>query len=154
MMVNNEKGQSLVEFCLIVPLFLLMIIGMIYGGFAYADYLQYSTAVREAARDIAIQDKDKREALLTGLSNNTAGTIGRYVDPLTTLYNPRFSVRMIEEDTPGSGEEGSSVQTKMRFVEVSVILDLDKDVSILPERLGPLQCTMPIEQELDGDDDD
>ena len=94
-------------------------------------------------------------ALLTGLSNNTAGTIGRYADPLTNFYQPHFSVRLIEDDTPGNGDESLSGQTKMRFVEVSVVLNLDPDqhISILPERLGPLQCTMPIEQELDDDAD-
>lgn len=151
-MVNNEKGQSLVEFCLIVPLFLLMIIGMIYGGCAYADYLQYSTAVREAARDIAIQDKDRRQALITGLSNNSAGTIAQYANPLTNLYEPRFSARLIEEEVGGGGGGDTETSTKLRFVEVSVVLTLAEDVSVLPERLGPLQCTMPIEQELEGDD--
>ena len=149
--VNNEKGQSLVEFCLIVPLFLLMILGMIYGGCAYADYLQYSTAVREAARDIAIQDKDRRQALITGLSNNSAGTIAQYANPLTNLYEPRFSARLIEEEV-GSGDSDTGNSTKLRFVEVSVVLTLAEDVSVLPEHLGPLQCTMPIEQELEGDD--
>lgn len=152
MVVMKQKGQSMVEFALIVPLFLLLIIGMIYGGFAYADYLQYSTAVREAARDIAIQNKEERDALLTGLSNNTAGTIGRYASPLTNFYRPRFSARLIEKNTPSSDGDSES-QTKIRFVEVSVVLDLDQDISILPERLGPLQCTMPIEQELDDDAD-
>lgn len=147
--LNNEKGQSLVEFCLIVPLFLLMIIGMIYGGVAYADYLQYSTAVREAARDIALQDENKRESLINGLSSNATGTIAQYANPLTNLYRPTFSARLIEETT---GENGSENQTKMRFVEVSVTLDLDADVSVLPEHLGPLQCTMPIEQELEDND--
>ena len=147
--LNNEKGQSLVEFCLIVPLFLLMIIGMIYGGVAYADYLQYSTAVREAARDIAIQDENKRDALIAGLSSNAPGTIAHYANPLTDLYRPTFSARLIEETT---GENGSENQKKMRFVKVSVTLDLDADVSVLPEHLGPLQCTMPIEQELEDND--
>lgn len=153
-MVNNEKGQSMVEFCLIVPLFLLMIIGMIYGGFAYADYLQYSTAVREAARDIAIQDKDKREVLIAGLSNNSAGTIAQYANPLTNLYEPHFSVRLIPEEEieeTENGDNNSGNKTKWRFVEVSVVLNLVEDVTILPDQLGPLQCTMPIEQEVEAD---
>ncbi len=152
--VNNEKGQSLVEFCLIVPLFLLMIIGMIYGGCAYADYLQYSTAVREAARDIAIQDKDRRQALIMGLSNNSAGTIAQYANPLTNLYEPHFSARLIEEEIAGNenGDNNSGNTTKkMSFVKVSVVLKLAEDVSVLPERLGPLQCTMPIEKDLEDD---
>lgn len=157
MMVNNEKGQSLVEFCLIVPLFLLMIIAMINGGLAYADYLQYSTAVREAARDIAIQDKDKRNALITGLNSNADNTLHQYVNPLTNFFNARFSVQQIEDDIAGNenGNGGLENNTKMRFVLVRVDLNFTDDVSIIPaplRQLRPLQCTMPIEQELEDDE--
>lgn len=137
-MVNSQKGQSLVEFALIIPLFLLLILGMIYGGFAYADYLQYSTAVREAARDIAMQSTQaKRSAIVAGLNSNSASTVKQYADPLTNLYAAEFSASLTEStlDEPGS-------------VTVRVALTRNVDVLVLPQSLATLQCTMPIEQDL------
>lgn len=139
--MKSQKGQSAVEFALIIPLFMVLILGMIYGGFAYADYLQYSTAVREAARDIAIQDKDKRENLVSGLNGNAAGTIRQYATPLTKLYKARFSAD-IEKDE----------QNEPQFVVVRVTLTRDDSMVggliPLPAELAPLQCTMPIEKEI------
>ena len=133
--MNRQKGQSAVEFALIVPLFLILILGMIYGGFAYADYLQYSTAVREAARDIAVQKPAKREILITGLNSNSASVVEHYASPLTKLYQAEFSAELKKEEN------------EPRFVTVKVTLTRAADVSILPEKLAPLQCTMPLEKE-------
>lgn len=135
--MKRQKGQSVVEFALVIPLFLLLILGMIYGGFAYADYLQYSTAVREAARDIALQQADtsealaaKRQALVTRL-NNSNGL--NYAQPLTKLYTPTFSAELQPQGDP-------------QFVVVGVNLKLAYNVSVLPKKLGPLQCAMPLEK--------
>ncbi|WP_177220852.1 TadE/TadG family type IV pilus assembly protein [Selenomonas sp. GACV-9] len=144
--MKRQKGQSVVEFALIIPLFLLLILGMIYGGFAYADYLQYSTAVREAARDIAMQKAEKRVAIATGLNgNNNASMVKKYADPLTKLYDAKFSVTLQESTTEEPG-----------FVTVSVELNLNEELGgsgfpakVLPKKLKPLQCTMPIEKDLD-----
>ena len=138
-MVRQEKGQSVVEFALIIPLFLLLILGMIYGGFAYADYLQYSTAVREAARDIAMQKPENRQALVDGLESDTENIVKKYASPLTTLYKPDFSASI----TAGNADEPGMVQ-------VSVKLKRNVDVRILPEEFQPLQCTMPLEKDLES----
>lgn len=134
--MKRQKGQSVVEFALVIPLFLLLILGMIYGGFAYADYLQYSTAVREAARDIALQQADTSEALdikrQTMVDNLNGSTGLNYVHPLTKLYKARFSAK-----------KDSNV------VLVGVDLTLDVNVIVLPETLGPLQCVMPLEPNVD-----
>ncbi|BAL81735.1 hypothetical protein SELR_00270 [Selenomonas ruminantium subsp. lactilytica TAM6421] len=137
-----QKGQSAVEFALVIPLFLLLILGMIYGGFVYADYLQYSTAVREAARDIAMQSADKRQTLIDGLNSNTGTVVGHYATPLTKLYRPQFSAEL--KSDPNNNNE-------LRFVTVKVELTRDDSVlgalKPLPEELAPLQCTMPLEKE-------
>lgn len=141
--MNRQKGQSAVEFALIIPLFLILILGMIYGGFAYADYLQYSTAVREAARDIAVQKEENRAALVAGLNGTNNSTISRYAAPLTKLYNAQFSASIETEEENGNTQ---------RFVKVSVALTLNTEdlgsLIPLPDTLAPLQCTMPIEPEV------
>ena len=40
--MHRQKGQTLVEFALLVPLFFAMCFGMIYGGIMFLDYLQYT----------------------------------------------------------------------------------------------------------------
>jgi Flp pilus assembly protein TadG len=47
----GEDGQSLVEFALIVPPLLLLLLGVIQFGFIFNTVVTMSTAAREAARD-------------------------------------------------------------------------------------------------------
>jgi len=48
--VKREKGQSIVEFAIILPFFLLLIIGMVETAFALRSYLYVNTACREGIR--------------------------------------------------------------------------------------------------------
>jgi Flp pilus assembly protein TadG len=50
----SEEGQALVEFSLVLPVLLLMIIGLIKGGILFNNYLQLTDAVRTGARQLAI----------------------------------------------------------------------------------------------------
>ncbi len=47
---KREKGQSIVEFAIILPFFLLLIIGMVETAFALRSYLYVNTACREGIR--------------------------------------------------------------------------------------------------------
>lgn len=49
-----QKGQSIVEFSLILPLFLLFFLGIIYFGSYFSDYLTLSTIARNSAREAAV----------------------------------------------------------------------------------------------------
>jgi hypothetical protein len=46
----TDEGASLVEFALILPLFMMLILGMISGGVAYNKKISITNAVREGAR--------------------------------------------------------------------------------------------------------
>jgi Flp pilus assembly protein TadG len=52
---KNEKGQSLVEFALVVPLLLLLVIGIAEFGRAWMTQNILTGAVREAARIAVVQ---------------------------------------------------------------------------------------------------
>lgn len=134
--MNRQKGQSIVEFALIIPLVLLVIMGMIYGAFAYADYLQCTTSVREAARNIAMQTtKEKRSQKAASLTNNS------YQPALykAKLYTEEYAVTVTEptDANPGTVEVSATLQRKDNI-----------RIIVLPERLGPVKCTMPIEPDL------
>jgi Flp pilus assembly protein TadG len=52
--MRKNKGQSLVEFALILPLFLFLVFAIIYCGMLFHDYSALSSIARSAAREAAI----------------------------------------------------------------------------------------------------
>jgi Flp pilus assembly protein TadG len=73
---QHEKGSSLVEFSLILPLLILIISGVADFGRAYHDYIIISNASREGARfashfpdnESGIQSTTANEALNSGIT--------------------------------------------------------------------------------------
>lgn len=55
---RNEKGQSLVEFALVIPLLLLILMAIIEFGFLFNSYLVISNASREGARLASLGGSD------------------------------------------------------------------------------------------------
>lgn len=53
---RSDHGVSLVEFALILPVFALLLFGMIDFGVAFGDYLSVRSGVREGARRAAVND--------------------------------------------------------------------------------------------------
>lgn len=49
-----QKGQSMVEFSVIFPFFLFLVLTVAYFSFAFADYLQLTYIARDSAREAAI----------------------------------------------------------------------------------------------------
>lgn len=60
---TNEKGQSMVEFALIVPVLLLIIIGIIEFGFLFSGYLTLSNASREVSRSVSLGANDSNATI-------------------------------------------------------------------------------------------
>ena len=52
---RGERGQAVVEFALVLPVLLLLIVGIIKGGILYNNYLQLTDSVRSGARELAIE---------------------------------------------------------------------------------------------------
>nr|WP_308612336.1 pilus assembly protein [uncultured Dialister sp.] len=53
--MKKQGGQDIVEFALMLPLFLLFIFTIMYFGFLYGDYITLSSLARSAAREAAIE---------------------------------------------------------------------------------------------------
>lgn len=49
-----QKGQDLVEFALILPVFMVILCGIVYVGFFFGDYMTLSNITRSAAREAAV----------------------------------------------------------------------------------------------------
>ena len=61
--MKKHKGQSTVEFALVLPLFLLIMFGIIYTGMMFHDYTTLSNIARSCTRDVAISAKDSSDSI-------------------------------------------------------------------------------------------
>lgn len=57
-----QKGQLLVEFAIILPLFLLFIFAIIYFSMIFLDYMTLSTVARNSAREAAVVTSETESA--------------------------------------------------------------------------------------------
>lgn len=64
-----QRGQSIVEFAVILPLFLLLFIGIVHTGVAFSDYLMVNHTVRSIAHEASLAGSDSDFPKI--LANNT-----------------------------------------------------------------------------------
>jgi Flp pilus assembly protein TadG len=57
---NREAGQSLVEFALVLPLLLLLLLGIIQFGALFNGLIVLNAAAREGARVMAVEDDQEK----------------------------------------------------------------------------------------------
>lgn len=70
--MKSQKGQDIVEFALLLPVFLLIICGIMYVGFFFGDYMTLSNIARSAAREATVIEEvtTKTESGQTTTTNN------------------------------------------------------------------------------------
>ncbi len=61
----GDHGQSTVEFALILPLVVIVVLFIMQAGFVVRDQVLVSHAAREAARAAAVSDADRPSAAMT-----------------------------------------------------------------------------------------
>ena len=102
--MKKLKGQVIVEFALILPLFLLIMYGIIYSGLLFYDYSTLNNIARASAR----------EAALSGLSDYT-GIEDSYevlLNNLKTSFYIKDGAKAIKiKDT----DDNKSVQTTIKM---------------------------------------
>ncbi len=111
--MKKNKGQSLVEFTLVLPFFLFLVFAIIYCGMLFHDYSTLSSIARSAAREAAIvtgTNYDNIETFYLTQSQNT----------LTTLYSTQ-SVDVANETQ--NGEACVRVRIHMARTITSAVLD-------------------------------
>ncbi len=91
--MKKQRGQVIVEFALILPLFLLMIFGLIYSGMLFHDYSTISNMARSAAREAAIMPGT------TGYSDIKTYYLNQGQSLLTSLYKAdSFDIKKGKDD--------------------------------------------------------
>lgn len=95
--MKRQKGQDIVEFALLLPIFLLVLCGIIYCGFMFGDYQTVQGIVRNAAREAAVVEPTKDEMNPTELKydyqkiKDKYNTILKNENVITHLYVPDVS---------------------------------------------------------------
>ena len=71
--MKSQKAQGIVEFALVLPLFLLIVMGIIYFGLAFSDYLTMNNTVRSIAHEASLRqtDDDYRTVVVNNTRNMT-----------------------------------------------------------------------------------
>ncbi|MBR0102559.1 MAG: pilus assembly protein [Selenomonadaceae bacterium] len=87
--MKKQRGQSAVEFALMAPLVMFMVLTAIYGGAMFIQFMNYSNEARRIARDIAVTDATKRKDLVTKYETaytETNTRVGMYQMTLKTQF--------------------------------------------------------------------
>ena len=126
--MKNQRGQATVEFAFIAALFMFIVLGMIYGGILFMDYLQYNNAARAIARDVAFTKNTDKTALET-----------EYFKPITKLYTAK-----IENITPPTDEKPEvTIKISLKITQHMGLTDF---IGFPPDESKPIEYTMPVEK--------
>jgi Flp pilus assembly protein TadG len=82
--MRRQKGQAVIEFAVVLPLFLLVVFGCIYSGMLFYDYSTLSNLARSGAREAAISES-------TNYSDIQDHYKSRAVNLTTSLYTPVYT---------------------------------------------------------------
>jgi Flp pilus assembly protein TadG len=77
----KQKGQAVIEFAVILPLFVLFLFGIVYSGMLFYDYISLSNLARSAAREAAIVQTLDTQSIESYYTTKATGL-------LTSLYTP------------------------------------------------------------------
>lgn len=107
-LLKNQRGQAVVEFALILPVLLLIICGVIEGGWLFSNQLMINNASREGARIGVIYSKnsnqlqiiqDKVLEIIPGFMKDNVSVLASYTNPLAPRSGD-ISVNVTYKVTP------------------------------------------------------
>ena len=123
----RQKGQGIIEFAIVLPLFLLFLFGIVYSGMLFYDHATLSNIVRASVREAAITAIPSVNGRYTEIEGYYKGKMDML---LTTLYLPRTEEMLIvTEDTN-------------HMVHSEIIMDLNPDNSALMRIILPETYTI------------
>ena len=111
--MTKRRGQSLVEFALVLPLFALFLFGLIYGGIMFLQYLNMSNDARAEARRYAVMTKEQLEQVNFPITVTGEKRFGSFYTVTQKIW--------IENDA-----------TTSKPKDVVVVVELNRDNNDLP----------------------
>ena len=128
-MKSNNRGSAIIEFVIIMPLFFLMLFGMLYGGIMLHDYNGLNELTRAAARAGAIEQTDDGNKVDEGNTKKVA-RVKRFIIDNGNNYLLLYAVAKIEvKDTEKINAEDAII--------VSVSANRTDDIPLIVEDLLP-----------------
>ena len=116
--MKKNKGQSLVEFTLVIPFFLFLVFAIIYAGMLFHDYSTLTGIARSADREAARVEGTNYSGIVTFYEQQSRNT-------LTTLYTLKSSSPIsIANETQSDGTVGVRVRIQMVRTISSYVLDM------------------------------
>ncbi len=112
---RREQGQSLVEFSMIVPLFLLLLLGLLEMGFAFDHLITLNYASREGARTGAALASGSKLADCTQVDEYVVSAVQRVLDspgsPVAGHLADVTEIRIYRADASGNPTSAANVWT-------------------------------------------
>jgi Flp pilus assembly protein TadG len=117
--MKNRKGVAAVEFAVVLPLFVIMIVGMTEVGMAVMTQQKLTNIAREGARNYAMfETKDSKGVTLTGTTDSALACIQTACNneniPYASLkVSPQIS-------TSSDGSQAVSITVALPFSTVAI----------------------------------
>ena len=96
--MKKHKGQVIVEFAMILPFLLLVLLGIIYSGMLFHDYITLSNIARSGAREAAITDEEPTEGRYTNIEGRCANQIENLMTSFYVKGNPPVVIQDTDDD--------------------------------------------------------
>ncbi len=97
--MNKHKGQAVLEFAVVLPLFLLVLFGIIYSGMLFYDYSSLSNLARSSAREAAISTTTLSTGQrYTAIENDYKGMQDNLITSLYTKADDPFIVKQVDNN--------------------------------------------------------
>jgi len=92
----KKNGQAMVEFALILPIFILILLGIMEFGLLFHQYLVVTSASREGARSAALGGTDAETVAVVNAAaaSINAGQLATVVTPQVRVRGQSVSVRV------------------------------------------------------------
>lgn len=104
--LRSEQGQAAVEFALVVPVLLLLLLGIIQGGIVFHNYLTVTDAARAAAR----------QAIEARVSGVTKGDVQQAAwDAAPDLDHAKLNVDTTDANSPDFSQGGTQIVVTVSY---------------------------------------
>ena len=122
---RGEDGQAMVEFALILPIFLLILCGIIDFGWLFYNQLSLNNACREGARYAVVN---------TAEGNGTQAIINHIENATTTVFandGVRIDIEYTTPSDPTAGDVTVSMEADISFFTpvLSTVLGEEKTIT-------------------------
>jgi TadE-like protein len=134
---RGERGAALVEFAIILPLFVLLIFGIIEFGMTYNDFISVRQGTREAARQGAVGNFGTTTSCsLTGLSGGPSTDIQKLMCLTKAQIGLGYSNTRVKVLSGNTDLSGAGTFTKGDALILCVQYPVDTTAKLISPVLG------------------